>query len=280
MKSAEFLFRTKILLLSLFLIFFAAGCSTIPETENNENNEGYNYNIDELNSYGEWLYVNPYGRVWRPFASNGWEPFDNGYWSLSAGNRIWMSNEPFGNIVYHYGNWYDDPIYGWIWIPSNNIWSPARVRWYDYDDYIGWAPLAPAGIKFRNTREKSEMRHRHIVKRRDFDHNYIFNDPMQNTAGRGLMERQPERAEIEKATGRKNQDVKTRRETVASREKNIQKKMVRQEQRKEVERNPKRPERESQMKQEMYRREHSPVNHSRENNRGDVNRDREQKARK
>ncbi len=54
----------------------------------------------------------------------------------------WLSNEPFGWITYHYGRWYDDDYYGWVWMPDD-VWGPAWVEWRYDDDYIGWAPLPP-----------------------------------------------------------------------------------------------------------------------------------------
>jgi hypothetical protein len=53
-----------------------------------------------------------------------------------------MSNEPFGWITYHYGRWYYDNYYGWVWMPDD-VWAPAWVEWRYDDDYIGWAPLPP-----------------------------------------------------------------------------------------------------------------------------------------
>ncbi len=51
----------------------------------------------------------------------------------------------FGEIVYHYGRWYYDDYYGWIWIPDYE-WAPAWVDWRYDDDYIGWAPLSPYAL--------------------------------------------------------------------------------------------------------------------------------------
>jgi hypothetical protein len=65
-------------------------------------------------------------------------------------------DEPFGWATYHYGRWYYDDYYGWIWIPGD-VWGPAWVEWRYDDDYIGWAPLSPyasfdvsVGITFSN----------------------------------------------------------------------------------------------------------------------------------
>jgi hypothetical protein len=56
----------------------------------------------------------------------------------------WVSYEPVGWIVYHYGNWQYDPVWGWIWIPGHD-WEPVRVQWMWYGDYVCWAPVPPAG---------------------------------------------------------------------------------------------------------------------------------------
>ncbi|MCX7916289.1 MAG: hypothetical protein N3A53_08330, partial [Verrucomicrobiae bacterium] len=50
--------------------------------------------------------------------------------------------EPFGWAVFHYGRWYYDDYYGWIWIPDR-IWGPAWVEWRETETYVGWAPLLP-----------------------------------------------------------------------------------------------------------------------------------------
>jgi len=71
-----------------------------------------------------------------------WSPYRYGHWEWTDDGWYWDSDEPFGNIVYHYGRWYDDDYYGWIWVPDN-VWAPAWVEWRYNDNYIGWAPLTP-----------------------------------------------------------------------------------------------------------------------------------------
>jgi hypothetical protein len=48
-------------------------------------------------------------------------------------------------MTYHYGRWYNDDYYGWIWVPDDQ-WAPAWVDWRYDDDYVGWAPLSPYGV--------------------------------------------------------------------------------------------------------------------------------------
>jgi len=121
------------------------------------------YNIDELNQYGQWIDVEHYGQVWKPSVVEGWEPYYNGHWIYSDNNWTWVSYEPFGWIVYHYGNWYNDPVYGWVWIPGDNGWSPAVVQWYQYDDYVSWAPLPPNGVSYREPWNDKDSRYWHTV---------------------------------------------------------------------------------------------------------------------
>ncbi|MDD5673583.1 MAG: hypothetical protein PHC61_05445, partial [Chitinivibrionales bacterium] len=78
----------------------------------------------------------------RPDADPGWRPFVYGHWVYSNEGWVWDSDEPFGWIVCHYGNWYNDREPGWVWVPAYE-WSPARVRWHVTDDEIGSSPLLP-----------------------------------------------------------------------------------------------------------------------------------------
>ena len=96
-----------------------------------------------LSSHGEWIEVDSGFRVWRPFhIPHQWRPYLLGQWAWTDYGWYWMSNEPFGWITYHYGRWYNDDYYGWVWIPDD-VWGPAWVEWRYDDDYIGWAPLSP-----------------------------------------------------------------------------------------------------------------------------------------
>ncbi len=96
-----------------------------------------------LAPYGTWIEINGGLTVWRPYnVRAGWIPYTVGQWIWTADGWYWNSYEPFGYIVFHYGRWYYDDYYGWIWTPDYN-WAPAWVQWRYDNNYIGWAPLPP-----------------------------------------------------------------------------------------------------------------------------------------
>ena len=200
-----------------FALLFTFSCSTYQGTSD-YSSEGV-YNLNDLNAYGDWIYINPYGEVWQPFVVDGWMPFDNGHWAFADGNWTWISYEPFGWIVYHYGDWYDDPFYGWVWIPGDGAWSPANVLWIDYGDYIGWAPLPPRGIEYGRPWEKGQERYWHVVRMNDFTkddiHNYRIVHPRGNEIGSGeILDRPPGRTLVEKYTAKPVPEVNIPHETV------------------------------------------------------------------
>jgi len=163
------IFTLKFLLMLSFITalnLILTGC--FPMQIQSDNSGSYydspkDYNIDELNQYGQWINIPDYGQVWKPSVVEGWEPYYNGHWINSDNNWTWVSYEPFGWIVYHYGNWYNDPDYGWVWIPGNNGWSPATVQWYQYDNYVSWAPLPPRGVSYREPWNEKDSRYWHTV---------------------------------------------------------------------------------------------------------------------
>lgn len=96
-----------------------------------------------LSPYGEWIEIDYGVYAWRPLkVSIDWSPYLIGRWVWTPYGWYWDSFEPFGWAVYHYGRWYYDDYYGWIWIPDY-VWAPAWVEWRYTDYYIGWAPLPP-----------------------------------------------------------------------------------------------------------------------------------------
>ncbi len=131
-----------ILVLFVFIAILFWGCATT--------NQSYvvhdpNPTFGDLNNYGEWINVPGMGTVWRPYNENDWQPYADGYWAYTDDGWMWVSNEPYGWIVYHYGYWNYDGSLGWVWTPSYD-WSPARVRWYHSGGYIGWAPIPPPTV--------------------------------------------------------------------------------------------------------------------------------------
>ena len=100
---------------------------------------------DELSPYGSWEHVSRYGDCWVPLDRPvGWRPYTVGYWVDTDYGWMWISEDPWGGIPYHYGRWAYDRYYGWVWVPDDEeIWAPAWVAWRYGDDYVGWAPLPP-----------------------------------------------------------------------------------------------------------------------------------------
>ena len=100
----------------------------------------------ELNEYGDWVYVPPYGNVWVPGGVDPyWRPYHYGRWTwLSLSGWTWIPYQPWGWVTSHYGRWHWNLRYGWYWIPMN-VWGPGWVSWYWGHDYWGWAPLSYYG---------------------------------------------------------------------------------------------------------------------------------------
>ena len=99
----------------------------------------------ELGKFGDWFETDSYGFVWQPaeLKSNpAWRPYTRGRWVNSDQGWTWLSDEPFGWAVYHYGRWVLLVDHGWVWVPSDD-WAPAWVAWRQNDSYLGWAPLPP-----------------------------------------------------------------------------------------------------------------------------------------
>lgn len=103
---------------------------------------------DTLAPYGEWIYVGNYGRVWRPSVAvvgAGFRPYGpGGHWVHTDYGWSFESDWSWGWAPFHYGHWYLDPVYGWVWVPGST-WAPAWVTWRYGGGYVGWAPLPPPG---------------------------------------------------------------------------------------------------------------------------------------
>jgi len=101
---------------------------------------------DELQDYGDWVLIEPYGFVFRPKTRfNEWAPYSDGFWSPSDSyGWIWVSGEPYGWATYHYGAWINDAYQGYVWVPGLE-WAPAWVSWTGNQGYVGWAAVTPTG---------------------------------------------------------------------------------------------------------------------------------------
>ena len=121
-----------------------------------------------LEPRGHWrkiYYRGFYYWGWQPnFVAVGWEPYTVGRWVDWSGDRVWVSDEPWGWATYHHGHWVRQDN-SWWWTPYIHIeatpgvtaigfslsfgnmfrpaWHPGRVRWISSPEYIGWLPLSP-----------------------------------------------------------------------------------------------------------------------------------------
>jgi hypothetical protein len=129
----------------LMFVFVLLSLTTVQSKTMTElGGDGYFYTA--LAPYGAWIELNDGMTVWQPtMMPRNWEPYTIGRWEWTADGWYWDSDEPFGYITYHYGRWYNDEYYGWIWVPDDQ-WAPAWVEWRYDDDYVGWAPLSPYGV--------------------------------------------------------------------------------------------------------------------------------------
>ncbi len=109
----------------------------------------------DLDGYGQWFERDPYGWVWRPTAVIDWQPFTRGHWIWSQYGWMWVDYDPWGWATSHYGYWYNDFTLGWIWVPDYT-WSPVQCDWMMYGDYIGWCPVSPPGVSYKEPWEGSK----------------------------------------------------------------------------------------------------------------------------
>src|SRR5487761_621875 len=64
------------------------------------------YFEQRLTPFGHWFQHPVWGEVWQPNTGPTFRPYFYGYWQYTADyGWLWVSNEPYGDIVYHYGRW-------------------------------------------------------------------------------------------------------------------------------------------------------------------------------
>lgn len=99
-----------------------------------------------LDPYGEWVWIESYGYVWRPSTTAvglDFTPYE------SCGSWVWTDDWgwtfacewDWGWLPFHYGRWGWFEDY-WAWQPGYE-WSPGWVDWRSGGDYCGWRAQAP-----------------------------------------------------------------------------------------------------------------------------------------
>ncbi len=137
--------KTTLIVLALLL---AAASPAFAEAPAAPQEFGVSFGVfySSLDRYGEWIQLEPDYYVWRPMrTARSWRPYFYGEWAWTPDGWYWVSDEPWAWAVYHYGRWYYDDYYGWVWAPGYD-WAPAWVEWRYSGDYIGWAPLGPYAV--------------------------------------------------------------------------------------------------------------------------------------
>ena len=115
--------------------------------------DSYLWGAEDLDSYGDWAYVNDYGWIWRPHTLvinnyGNWAPYRYGRWVwISPYGWTWVCDEPWGWATYHYGRWVYYNGY-WAWCPRSlyyrhrSWWRPALVAFHiSFGNNICWYPL-------------------------------------------------------------------------------------------------------------------------------------------
>jgi len=110
---------------------------------------------EDLDGYGRWVNIPPYGMVWQPTTiAAGWAPYHNGHWAwVDPYGWTWIDDAPWGFAPFHYGRW----AYAggaWLWIPGavavRPVYSPALVAFVGGGGIgIGvaaWFPLGPGEV--------------------------------------------------------------------------------------------------------------------------------------
>ena len=120
--------------------------------------EDYGMFYESLTPYGSWFETADYGYVWQPGAvrDTSWRPYSRGRWACTDRGWTWISEEPFGWATYHYGRWAQLSGRGWVWVPGSQ-WAPSWVSWRYCDSYVGWAPLPPETLAYREHRWDSSV---------------------------------------------------------------------------------------------------------------------------
>ena len=140
-------FRRSLLLASMLVAAPLTLIASQPAAAQFSVSIGFDFFHGQLANYGDWLYSDRWGEVWRPGSQDrdrDWRPYWAGHWAFTDEyGWTWISDEcAWGDIAYHYGRWVFDPDDGWLWLPGY-VWSPAWVVWRSAGDDVGWMPMPP-----------------------------------------------------------------------------------------------------------------------------------------
>jgi hypothetical protein len=117
---------------------------------------------EDLNAYGAWRMVPPYGWVWVPPVQAGWAPYHDGHWAwVEPWGWTWIDDAPWGFAPFHYGRWAFAGG-GWVWIPGapavRPVYAPALVAFVGGPRFsvgigigggigaVAWFPLGPQEV--------------------------------------------------------------------------------------------------------------------------------------
>jgi hypothetical protein len=195
------------------------GCTESPQMAREAAEPDHPFPV--LDAYGAWIDYPALGRVWQPRVAYDWRPFSDGQWIWTDRGWFWDSPEPFGWIVYHYGFWTYQSAAGWLWVPGYE-WSPARVRWYEDETMIGWAPLPPAGFEPQAAEFGWITIQPQYFVRENVGHYAERARQLPATRKVGEERRQPDVRTIERAAARRIEKLTTESETVRSGQKQVQ----------------------------------------------------------
>ena len=122
------------------------GLTAIPKPIQRLSPAVFNFAQKYSNVFGEWVWNDIYGYVWRPFTNDyyptgTWQPYYYGQWREINSDLFWVPQESWGWVPYHLGNWIWNKKLGWVWIPGSAF-APAWVDWNFYFGHFAWRPLS------------------------------------------------------------------------------------------------------------------------------------------
>jgi hypothetical protein len=104
------------------------------------------YGAADLDAYGSWSTLAPYGAIWVPRVHVSWAPYALGRWLWDPFfGWTWLDDAPWGWAPFHHGRWIF--VHGrWAWAPGplgpRLVYAPALVAFYgSHRTTVLWVPL-------------------------------------------------------------------------------------------------------------------------------------------